>query len=278
MYTFYPCIILLFISVFDTFVYSYSFDQNKALHFTKLSQSAYCVSSVNGWNCPTCESTIHLEYIVENNGAYALQGYDSYTNSMFVSFRGSSNLENWIDDIKITHISPYNDPKIKVSKGFYTAYSYIKEEIFQNLASLSKKYNTQQVSVTGHSLGATEATLMIYDLLYNYNQYHISHFYTFGSPRVGNNNFVNATAQFSDEQFRITHYYDIVPHLPEEVLDYFHLPNEIWYTEKNNNYRICNDSVTEEDQKCSDSCAPVSCISTSDHLYYLNVTMGSAGC
>ena len=47
---------------------------------------------------------------------------------------------------------------------------------------------------------------------------------------------------------------------------------------KNNNYRICEDSVTEEDPKCSDSCAPVSCISTSDHLYYLNVTMGSSGC
>ena len=256
----------------------YSYDQNLALHFTKLSQTSYCVISVNQWNCPTCDNTIQLDYMVENNGALALQGYDYETNSMFVSFRGSSNLENWIDDIQITHISPYNNKNIKVSKGFYTAYSYIKGSIFQNLADMSIKYNTKQVEVTGHSLGAAEATLMIYDLFYLYPQYHITHFYTFGSPRVGNKYFANATAQFSAEQYRITHYYDIVPHLPEEVLDYIHLPNEIWYSEKNNNFRICEDSVNKEDTKCSDSCAPVSCISTSDHINYLNITMGSAGC
>lgn len=256
----------------------YSFQENISLHFTKLSQSAYCVSSINQWNCPTCESSIQLDYVVENNGALALQGYDYETNSMFVSFRGSSNLENWIDDIQISHISPYNDSNIKVSKGFYTAYSFIKEEIFENLDILSKKYNSQQVEVTGHSLGAAEATLLIYDLLYQYSQYNIIHFYTFGSPRIGNKNFVNSISQFKEEQFRITHYYDIVPHLPEEILDYIHVPNEIWYSEKNNNYRLCDDSVYNEDKKCSDSCAPLSCISTSDHLNYLNITMGSSGC
>ena len=33
---------------------------------------------------------------------------------------------------------------------------------------------------------------------------------------------------------------------------------------------ICNDTNNIEDNKCSDSCAPFKCISTSDHLNYLN--------
>ena len=75
---------------------------------------------------------------------------------------------------------------------------------------------------------------------------------------------------------RITHYHDIVPHLPQSFLNYKHISNEVWFNHENSNYQICNDTQ-DEDYLCSDSCAPKYCTSVNDHMYYMNITMGSEG-
>ena len=100
----------------------------------------------------------------------------------------------------------------------------------------------------------------------------------FGSPRVGNPEFVASFNQYASSiiHYRITHHYDIVPHVPEELLGYLHISNEVWYNEDNTKYKTCSDSNGEEDKTCSDSCSPTHCTSTSDHLNYLNVTMGGS--
>ena len=57
--------------------------------------------------------------------------------------------------------------------------------------------------------------------------------------------------------------------------EFLHTPQEIWYNEENNQYTICNDNFEREDDLCSDSCSPLHCTSTSDHLNYLGIPMGS---
>jgi hypothetical protein len=239
-----------------------------------LCQSTYCITNTSTWNCITCDPNIKLEYVVENNGARALQGYDSNTETIFTAFRGSSNIQNWIDNIQISRVCPYNEGEVCVEKGFYKAYNYLKPEIFNNLQTLSNKYNTNKLLITGHSLGAAESTLMTYDILNDYTNYKISYFYNFGSPRVGNPEFVSSFNSYNLDSFRIVHYYDIVPHVPEEILGYKHISTEIWYNEENSEYQSCNDNI-EEDDLCSNSCAPTKCTSTSDHVNYLNVSMGN---
>lgn len=256
------------------FSLSSAYDEVLSKYFINLSQSTYCISSVKEWNCITCESTIKPEYIVENNGARAIQGFDSKTNSIFTAFRGSSNIQNWIDNIQIARISPYNDSSIEVEKGFYKAYNYLKPDLINNMGTLSKKYETNKISITGHSLGAAEATLFAYDILNDFTNYKILYFYNFGSPRVGNPAFVKSFSSFSVPSFRVTHYFDIVPHVPEEFLGYLHISNEIWYNEENSKYKICNDN-NKEDSTCSNSCSPTQCTSLDDHVYYLNVSMGN---
>ena len=76
--------------------------------------------------------------------------------------------------------------------------------------------------------------------------------------------------------YRITHYNDIVPHLPLESLGYNHIPQEVWYNKDNTKYKICNDYYIEDDE-CSNSCYPLNCDSISDHKYYLNITFGREG-
>ena len=119
------------------------------------------------------------------------------------------------------------------------------------------------------------ATLLTYDIIILFPTYTVTHFITFGSPRVGNSDFVQSfNEHYSNVYYRITHYYDMVPHVPEEFMGYLHVSNEIWYDENNTIFTICDDYNTE-DNKCSNSCSPIHCTSTTDHLYYLNVTMGS---
>lgn len=263
--------------LFCLFSFGMAYDQTLSKHCVNLAQSSYTVSSVDQWDCITCEPSIKLDYVVEDSGTRALQGYDSFTKSLFVSFRGSSNIQNWIDNIQISKISPYTDTSISVEKGFYKAYNYIKPELLSNMRNLAKKYNTNKLLVTGHSLGAAMATLMTYDIVMSYPSYKMIYLVNFGSPRVGNSAFVKSFNNYAESftYYRITHYYDIVPHVPEEFLGYEHISNEIWYNENNSQFTICND-VNEEDKYCSNSCSPTHCTSINDHLHYLNVTMGSS--
>jgi hypothetical protein len=276
--TFYIHIIYEMLLLLFLFSLGFAYDQSISKHCVNIAQSSYVVSSVDQWNCITCDQSVKLEYVVEENGARALQGYDGYTNSIFVAFRGSSNLQNWLDNIQISKISPYNDKSINVEKGFYKAYNYVKHELISNLPILAEKYNTNRLLITGHSLGAAMATLMTYDIITLFSDYTVSYLINFGSPRVGNPAFVSSFNQHTNSitHYRITHYHDIVPHVPEEFLGYLHISNEIWYNEDNSQYKICNDLAGEEDKTCSNSCSPTHCTSTSDHLNYLNVTMGGS--
>lgn len=253
------------------FIKSSAYQYNECISkiAVNLSQASYCVSST--WTCATCDDTNTLETIIETHGERALVGYNTELDSLFVSFRGSANIQNWIDNIQLRKIYPYNDTTIGVEKGFYKAYQNIKDDIFQTLDNLVHKYTTTKLLITGHSLGAAIATLMTFDTM---NKYDLT-VYTFGSPRIGNEYFVS---YFDDSfpMYRVTHYYDIVPHLPEESLGFLHVPHEVWYNEENTQYSICDDNVQQEDNMCSDSCAPLHCTSTSDHLNYLNIPMGSS--
>ncbi len=78
---------------FFVFLYTFSlyvkgYNEDMAKRYVNLCQATYCVTDIDKWTCKTCDPTMYLEYIVEDSGSKALQGYDSYTNTLFTSFRG----------------------------------------------------------------------------------------------------------------------------------------------------------------------------------------------
>ena len=232
-----------------------------------IAQASYCVDGNLNWDCPTCYSNNVLTNVIEKDSEQVIFGYNQDYNAIFISFRGSSNIENWLANIQFHQIQPYDDENLSVEKGFYNLFADLKPIIYETLQELSSKYATHNVLSTGHSLGGALATLFAFDNYYYNEEYNVIALMTFGSPRIGNHNFVTKFANYNMYSKRITHYYDMVPHVPQNLLHYYHIPNEVWYNENN-----------DEDSKCSDSCSPTHCTSTSDHLYYLNVTMGSGGC
>ena len=237
-----------------------------------LSQAVYCNTSE--WDCLTCSPQNIIETTYEDYGEKSLIGYNNKLDTLFLSFRGSSNIQNWIDNIQIEHHCIDNSNNICVETGFYKLYEDLYPFISTEIDKISQKYKTNELLLTGHSMGSSIASLFAYNFSkIGYN----TTIFTFGSARVGNYEFVQDFFLRNITSFRITHYYDIVPHLPQYRLNYHHIPNEIWYNENNTYYKICNDSNLEEDQECSNSCYPLSCSSISDHLNYLNITFGSEG-
>ena len=231
------------------------YDEKISMQSVYLAQMTYCTS------LETCENCI-LDYEVESYGSKALMGYDNVTDAIFTAFRGSSNAYNWMENVQIGHITPYIDQSLSVEKGFYKAYGYIKSEIFENLGILTKKYRTNTLLLTGHSLGSALCTLFAYDLINT--EYELRYFYNFGSPRVGNDAFVKDFDEYIDG-FRVVHNNDIVVSVPPQIFGYAHVSQGVCYNEENSAYIYCDD-----DDKGN--------YSSSDHLNYLNITMGSSGC
>ena len=102
-----------------------SFEQNIAKSALHLSQSAYCMTHNSNWDCITCDSSNKLAFVLEEHNELVIQGYNSETDSLFVSFRGSVNIPNWIDNIQISKIAPYDvyaPSFLPMSMSMYFAY------------------------------------------------------------------------------------------------------------------------------------------------------------
>lgn len=254
-----------------------AYDSHLAHVAVNISQATYCMTQTSKWDCITCDSQNSYDNILIQNGEQVIFGYNTEYKTIFVSFRGSENIQNWISNIQVSQITPYQDTNIAVEKGFYNLFYSLQPKIYNIIDKLVAKYNTKQLLLTGHSLGAALATLNAFDILYYQRNYNISSVITFGSPRVGNIHFAQLFESYNIYTNRITHYYDIVPHIPEEFLNYRHISQEVWYNEPNTKYTLCNDDNGIEDDSCSDSCSPTKCTSTSDHLDYLQIKMGSSG-
>lgn len=247
----------------------------QALH---VSQASYC-DNITSWDCQTCDTDAILHKMVEYDGERSILGVYPEHDVIFVAFRGSTNIQNWIDNVQFALTCPFDNQTFCVETGFYKVFEYMYNDVTMTLANIVQHYDINHILVTGHSLGAAVASLTAYALYQDYPEYLVS-LISFGSPRVGNEAFVEDFMKKKSVQIsmRITHAYDIVPHVPQEFLGYIHIPHERWYPDDSiDQYVECNDTEHQEDSECSDSCGPFHCTSVQDHLYYLNITMGSTG-
>lgn len=257
---------------------SFAFEPDFAALALNISQAAYCLPETaidsKSWTCATCSANVTFETSYAAHGELVLFGYIPDRDSLFVGYRGSTNIQNWIDNVQVRQDSPYPDKDVGVEHGMYSLYASLRNDVLSTLDKLSSKYGTKHLLVTGHSLGGALATLTVFDMMYTSAPFLIDGLVTFGAPRVGNVRFTQYFDDFDVRVTRVTHYYDMVPHVPETFLGYQHVRGEVWFNEPSTSYTECSGN---EDPVCSDSCSPVHCTSTSDHLMYLGMPMGSGG-
>ncbi len=140
-------------------------------------------------------------------------------NSVIVSFRGSSNIQNWLLNLGTTRTSYPACTGCSVHSGFLSGYNSISATVKTNVNGLLAKYRNARLMVTGHSLGGALAILAAADLK---NLHNVDQVYTFGQPRIGNTAFAQWYPGHIPNTFRVIDYADIVPHVPPSSFGFQH--------------------------------------------------------
>lgn len=197
-----------------------------------------------------------------------LQGYIGYlpsTKAIYVVFRGSSSLTNWLDDAEViqTDYTTFPECDCKVHNGFYKSSTAVKPQVISGVRALIAKYPQYKVFVSGHSYGAAVAQLISMELIAN--NIH-SHLYNYGQPRIGNAKYASFVNTKLTNIYRLTHDRDMVPHVPLTDMHYYHSCQEV-FENKSNEIYMC--SVRDgEDPKCADQYSLYQ-TNTADHHVYL---------
>jgi hypothetical protein len=147
------------------------FDSSLAKTFATYSYAAYCTEdAINAWNCKYCQAVdnkFHATAIL--NQGTETQGFVGTSNgNIVVAFRGTTDLTNWITNLKFAKSSPY--PKCNgcaVHDGFYDAWNSVKDNFVSAVKKLLSQMPQAQLFVTGHSLGAALAVLCAAELHYS---------------------------------------------------------------------------------------------------------------
>jgi hypothetical protein len=254
------------------------FSPERAKIFALFSQAAYCSApSLTAWNCTPCQQpeiagfTVSRVVFGTKSQTQAFVGSDA--DDIVVSFRGTDNLENWIKDLDFPKTTSYPKcPTCKVHAGFWGAWLELQTDVLAEVEQLARRMPLAKIFVTGHSLGAALAALCAAELGASSHSlgFPIEGVYTYGQPRVGDVAFQKFYSTGEHVSWRVTHWRDIVPHLPFESFGFHHTSTEVFYNEENSVWKICDG--TGEDDACADQ---FDLYSVEDHRHYLNVSITS---
>ena len=165
----------------------------------------------------------------------------STSDTLFIIFRGTLNLEDWVNDATYqqnayveskqstnSQISvnyrvarkntngqtglSYIELPASIHKGFYTIYNKMKTTLIDKLSQLDPT-KTKNIVIAGHSLGSAVATICAADLYALGYKNCVT--YVFASPRVGNEKFSAIIKNLN--LYSIMNNLDVVPTMPTAV-------------------------------------------------------------
>jgi hypothetical protein len=99
------------------------YDKNKSKIYAYYAGLSYCPTScLTAWNCKDGQSLTNFGEVTTFSNKLTLTqgfiGYDKALNLIIVSFRGSHNTENWIEDFTFEKVS-YSCKGCEIHLGFY---------------------------------------------------------------------------------------------------------------------------------------------------------------
>jgi len=258
--------------ILPLYVYA-SYDYQIAKTSLFLSGAAYCgKDAYQSMALAGPASGFDVSTIIYDS-ATDLQGYVGVLDkSIYVAFRGSSSIQNWIDDAEVlkTDYISYPTCKCKVHIGFYKSSENTKNQTINAVNNLVKKYGSSSIYVTGHSYGAAVAQLIGMELYKS--GYHNVQVYNFGQPRIGDSSYASfVSTTLGGKLFRFVHNRDIVPHVPE--VNYHHSCTEV-FENVNGDLKTCS---LCEDPSCSQQYSLVQ-TNADDHEYYLGYQVDCDEC
>lgn len=250
-----------------------AYDNNQAQIALWLSAAAYCGKSAYKTHVFKGPTTGFVVTDIISDTASDTEGYVGYLpsdKSIYVVYRGSSSIRNWISNLDAfkTSYTSFSECGCQVHKGFYQAEQKVIGGVISAVKTLRSKYTTYAVKATGHSLGAALAQLTAMDLV---KAGYAATLYNFGQPRVGDQKYASfATGKVPT--WRVTHNKDTVPHIPYTTgMEFYHECREE-FEDASGKVRTCDTSC--EDPTCADQ-YPFAQTNVDDHLLYLGLQVSS---
>ncbi|ORY98916.1 lipase [Syncephalastrum racemosum] len=238
--------------------------------YTTLSANSYCRTVIPGsqWDCPNCAETSNLVIVktfttlVSDTNAMVVRDDDK--KYIYIVFRGSNSIRNFIADFVFEKIDYPPVKGTKVHKGFYNSYMEVQKDLMATFMDQFNDHSNYKVAVTGHSLGGAQALLCALDLYQRDQRFNadVLSLYTQGQPRVGDDAFADYVVGTKFNYDRAVHERDIVPHLPPAAFGFLHAGEEYWITNDDKQVDVCPNGI--ETDNCSDSIVPWT--SALDHL------------
>ncbi|GMS80705.1 hypothetical protein PENTCL1PPCAC_2880, partial [Pristionchus entomophagus] len=269
-------------------VFSAEFDDSLARNFfMPLSAAAYsdtpqqCLDREMAGAKISKQVTVKCDYFRDKCSGFTF--VDEERKIIGLSFRGSNNPAQMIIEIQESGFEKKVDFKDggKVSKYFNEAFMDLWDGgLGADLSYLIMTYHDYDLWITGHSLGGALASLSSAHIvsLDWYDQDRI-YLYTFGQPRVGDQDYANVHDSFVKTAFRVVHDRDLVAHSPPEFEKFVHHKYEVFYPnnmKEGDSYTVCSE---QEDKKCSDKYTFETSISDHDKYYGKEVSkFGKNGC
>jgi len=254
---------------------------------------SYCdATKFESWTCgEQCRAVPALTNVTvsqhKETQGLAFIGYDDASNTIVVSFRGTVLLDfkNWWSDLssiqlKSTPLCPVKD--CQIGGGFLDAYDHLKDKIFIGLRAIVASHPDAQISVTGHSLGASLADIFVLDC--HVQGTYINTEITAGSPRTGNKAFADHFDSINGTRWRLTHDQDPIPHLPPGGLapvlnGFWHIKQEVFFPQEictgKCEYKVCTEG-DGEDKNCIFTQIPFP--TPRDHVDYMGWKIGEYDC
>ena len=236
-----------------------------------LSAASYCNTKdylTRTYNGP---STGFKPVVAIDEKTYDTQGFVGYLSAqkkIYVVFRGSTSITDWLEDLSELLCSSDYCNGCSVHCGFQETEKKAFPLVLDAVLKVHSMFPDYSIVVTGHSLGAAVGTLVTLDLLASKLGVPIS-LHNFGCPRIGNTNFATFASNAISDKTRNTHYKDIVPHVPMHER-YTHISGE-WYepVEVFDGHTI-KECTGFEDPTCSYQWHVTS---IDDHMHYLGLEL-----
>jgi hypothetical protein len=193
-----------------------SFNQAYAAFYRMLTVVSYDdPQSILNWNCLSCRSSalrnFNLTFLIQDPGTDTLAFTGTINQQIYVVFRGSSNFKNFVLDLEVWKPDTALDgiPGVYTAAGFYKCFAALQQLVYSSILQTLHQYPSWRVNFIGHSLGGAVASIFAVDFAHNMNLAVNS--YTFGSPRVGNQAFVETYESSVTDYWRMVNTFDPVP-------------------------------------------------------------------
>jgi len=237
--------------------------------FATFALVSYCPSSsIQGWKCgDACNALPGFNPILVGGNGNDIQNYFvghwPQGKTIVIGHEGTdpTKLESDLTDAEVvtgalnTTLFPSASSSVQVHDGFRDEHALTADVIYGAVTSLIHSTGVADVTCVGHSLGGALSLLECASIKDRLGSSVTVHARTFGTPRVGNSNWVAYFDPLVSDIQRVNNEQDLIPTVPGRFLGFAHPKGEIHILSANNAVS-CTGDDDGTDSQCTDSSVP----------------------